>query len=54
MKEQTHIKCLQQSCPDRERCGIANNQIEGKRTIYIGYKDGSCNEYKPIKKEEKK
>lgn len=48
------MTCKQSDCPLRKRCAIAQGQISGKRTIYIGYKDGSCNEYKPIKKEEKK
>ena len=48
------MKCHDKQCPKRLTCAIANGQIAGKRIIYTGYKDGSCNEYKPIKKEEKK
>lgn len=44
-----HINCLQTACPLRNHCGIAQKQIEGNRTVYKGYVDGKCNEYKPIK-----
>lgn len=47
--KQTLMNCLQSLCPLRLKCGIAQKQIEGNRTVHVGYVDGKCNEYKPIK-----
>lgn len=47
--KQTHMNCLQSNCPQRPHCAIAQKQVEGNKTVHVGYVDGKCNEYKPLK-----
>lgn len=44
--KQTRMNCLQSNCPKRPHCAIAQKQVEGNRTVHVGYVDGKCNEYK--------
>ena len=47
------MTCKQINCPLRIKCGVAHGEVKGKRTVYIGYKDGKCNEFKKLKEVKK-
>ncbi len=46
-------KCLDNACPHKPKCAIAQGQIKGKQVIK-GFIDGSCKQFIKITKEIKK